>query len=230
MMKKFYSIIAVILLLAICILVLVACNDTISHSNKIFVTDFSETQEISVEVNVKNHTDFPNVKNYFEYKKDIDSLYEKISSKPKNGDVRLVDNTIIIDKHKDGRCYSCIIYKYDDNRYIVHSMTYTLGEWANNLAIFFPSYTLDKQISKTDDENTLYHCSLDINALKEYYSEHGYYTEIKDNELRVICLLRYPDKHSNYYTEGSDKALSWSIVYKDDNTIGFSNVVDDYQL
>lgn len=219
------------LILSICILILPACDDTISHSDKIFITDFSETQEISVEVSVKNHTDFPSVKNYFEYKEDINSLYEKISSKPKNGNARLIDNTIIIDKNKeDGRCYSCIIYKWKDNTYIVHSMTYSLGELANNLAIFFPSYTLDKQISNTDDKNTTYHCTFDINALKEYYNAHGYYTEIRDNELRVVCLLRYPNKHSNYHTDGNNKALSWSIVYKDDNTISFSNVVDCYQL
>ncbi len=230
MKKKNLNIIIVLCAtLLICVAMLCACNDTKKFSDEIFITDFSETKEITIEVDVKNHSILPDFSRVFEYKKDINKLYEEIVSSPKNRNVRLENGVIIVDKYYSCRYYSCIIYKDagDNNKYIVHSMAYSLGEWADNKAIFFPAYTLDKEISSSDDANTVYNCKMGINELKNYYTERGYLATITDNVLRVVTIQRYPTKFEGYY---GDKALAWSVVYVSENQIKFADIGDEFEI
>ena len=176
-----------VLILGILSLTLFACNDTLSNSKEIFVYDFSETYKISIKVAVKNHTYFPSEYNRFEFSKGIDKLYEKISETTSTA--RRQGDVIIIDRFADCRKYSCIIYPLSEGSFAIHPMCYTLGEWADNQAIFFPSFTLDKEIKSTDGENETYECSYNIENLQAYYNERGYKADIDGNVLKVVCLL-----------------------------------------
>ena len=204
---------------------LMACNDTKAYSNEIFIEDFSETYTISVKAKVRNHSILPEGSRTFEYSKGFDKLYEVIKSESLNGSALKDGDIIFIDQSVNGRTYSCIIYPTGEkNKYVVHSMTYRLGEWANRMQIFFPAYLLDKEISYNDSESTTYQCEYNIQALSGYYTQRGYYTTITDNVLHVVCLLRYPSTFSN----GLEKAISWSIVYENENTIRFADISNEY--
>ena len=203
---------------------LMACNDTKAYSNEIFIEDFSETYTISVKAKVRNHSILPEGSRTFEYSKGFDKLYEAINNAPQNGSALKYGDIIFIDQHFNGRTYSCIIYPTGEkNKYVVHSMTYKLGEWANRMKIFFPAYLLDKEISYYDSESTTYQCEYNIQALRGYYIQRGYYATINDNILHVICLLRYPS------TFEVEKAISWSIVYENENTIRFADISNEYK-
>ena len=226
-------------LLLVCSLILVcfsgftllACNDTRANSTEIFIDDFSGTYTISVKAKVKNHSTLPNATRSFEYGKGIEKLYECIiATPPYNQYVRIENNIIFIDLVGTGnRTYSCIIYpSKEKNTYIIDSMTYTLGEWAKHQAIFFPAFTLNKEINPYDNADTKYQCTYNINDLKTYYHERGYYTEIEDNKLKVICLLRYPSVFEGNDGEFGRKAISWSIIYENENTIRFSDAANQY--
>jgi len=210
---------------------LLACNDVKSTSKEIFIDDFSGTYTISVKAKVKNHSILPNAFRTFEYAYGIDKLYDTIIKAPHYSQFVHIDNDIIfVDLVDSGnRTYSCIIYPSDKkNTFIVHSMTYTLGQWANHQSLFFPAYTLDKDINPSDSETTTYICEYDIETLKEYYIKRGYYAEIKNNTLYVICLLRYPSVFEGEEGEYGRKAISWSVIYESDNSIRFADVENKY--
>ena len=224
--------IGVLAIVCYCSIALMACNDALSNSDKIYINDFSDTYTISVKAKVKNHSTLPGATRTFEYGKGLDKLYESIvATPPYDGWVRLENNIIFVDIVEQwGRIYSCIIYpSQEKNTYMVDSMTYVLGNWADNRSIFFPAYTLDKKISFNDDEGTTYQCSLSIEELKTYYTQRGYWAEINDNELRVVCLLRYPSVFEGKAGAFGRKAISWSIIYDDDRTIRFADICDRYE-
>lgn len=210
-----------------------ACNDTHAFSKYIFVRDFSETYTVSVKVNVKNHTEiWDRGYDYFEYNKGVDALYAKImDTPPNNAYVTRKGDLFFVDEQANGRIYSCIIYPSEEkNTFLVHSMTYTLGEWANNMAIFFPAYTLDKPIDCKDSADTVYKCSLKIDALAQYYEERGYMTSTNSNVLKIVCMLRYPSKFPGELGSFGHKAVSWSIIYESESSIRFADVSDGYEF
>lgn len=219
-----------IVLLCLCATAFLACDNTISTSDKIFIDDFSETYTISVKAKVKNHSTLPNASRSFEYGKGLDALYESIISTPPYSQfVRKENDMIFVDLASNTRIYSCIIYPGENkNQYIVHSMTYALGKWANNQSIFFPAYSLDREISSQDDADTKYNCAFSIEELKRYYTERGYLAEIQDNKLCIVCLLSYPYTFSK--NPDRRKAVSWSIVYESKNCIRFTDVSNDYPI
>ncbi len=215
----------------VCATILWGCNDTISYSKTIFIDDFSDTYTISIPVKVKNHSVLPEPKRVFEYSKGYDKLYEAISASSYASSVYKSGDKIIIDiRGVAGRMYSCMIYQAGEkNKYIVDSMTYVL-EWANNRSIFFPSYLLNKGIAPSDAEGTIYRCEFDIEALKNYYVERGYYAQIDGNTLKVVCMLRYPNSSFGDESNYGYKAIAWSVVYENENDIRFSDISDDYNI
>lgn len=219
--------ICVIFIVCFCLITATACNNKIRFSKEIFITDFSETYRISIKVSVKNHLNLPEPALSFEYGKGMDKLLEDINDSPSGCSARKDNNVILVDCYDNDRIYSCIIYPSGvKNEYIIHSLSYNLGEWAENRAIFFPAYTLDREINGLNDaEATTYDCSMNIDDLKNYYTQRGYYAEISDNALRVVCLIRYPSAF-----EYQDKAISWTVVYEDTNTIRFKDVTNEYKL
>lgn len=219
-----------VVLLCLCATAFLACDSTISTSDKIFIDDFSETYTISVKAKVKKHSTLPNASRSFEYGKGLDKLYESIiSTPPYNQFVHKENDMIFVDLVSNTRIYSCIIYPGENkNQYIVHSMTYALGKWANYQSIFFPAYSLNREISSQDDANTSYTCAFSIEDLKQYYTERGYLAEIQDNKLRIVCLLSYPNTFSE--NASSRKAVSWSIVYESENCIRFADVSNEYPI
>ena len=221
---KSISMIIAFAVVCLCASVFVACNDTRNFSKEIFVRDFSDTYTISVPVNVRKHTYFPNNYNTFEYKKGIESLYKEIGYM-----AYMKDDIIVVNAEDNGRKYSCIIYQSaESNKYVVHSMTYVLGEWAEHQAIFFPSFWLDKEISPDDSANTVYQCTGKIDLLASYYRERGYYAQIDGNTLKVVCLLKYPSVFSGTVGEYGHRAISWSVVYEDENAVRFADVSNEY--
>lgn len=221
---KLISLISAVAVICACAAVFVACNDTRNFSKEIFVRDFSDTYTISVKVNVRKHTYFPNDYNTFEYKKGIKSLYNEIGYT-----AYMRDDIIVINAEDNGRKYSCIIYQSGEpNKYVVHSMTYALGEWAEHQAIFFPSFWLDEEISPNDGADTVYQCACKIDMLASYYRERGYYAEIDGNTLKVVCLLKYPSVFNGTVGEYGHRAISWSVVYEDENSVRFADVSGDY--
>ena len=221
---KTVSMIIAMAVIFACASVFVGCNDTRNFSKEIFVRDFSDTYTISLKVNVRKHTYFPNAFNTFEYKKGIGSLYDEIGWVAYRK-----DNTIVVDVSDGDRLYSCMIYPSGvSNEYIVHSMTYTLGEWADYQAIFFPRYWLDREISSDDGADTVYQCSSKINVLQSYYRERGYYAQIDGNTLKVVCMLKYPSVFIGEVGEYGHRAISWSVVYESENTVRFADVSNEY--
>ena len=221
---KIISMIIAIVVICACAGAFVACNDTRNFSKEIFVRDFSDTYTISVKVNVQKHTYYPNDYNTFEYKKGIDSLREEIGYL-----AYMKDDFIIINAEDNGRKYSCIIYRSGEaNKYIVHSMAYVLGDWAEHQAIFFPRYCLDREISPNDGADTVYQCDYKINTLAAYYRERGYYAKIVGNTLKVVCLLKYPSVFSGTVGDYGHRAISWSVVYENENSVRFADVSSDY--
>lgn len=87
---------------------------------------------------------------------------------------------------------------------------------------------MDKEISPYDDVETVYQCSYDIETLKEYYIQRGYYAEIQNDTLKVVCMLIYPSVFEGEEGEFGRKAISWSIVYEDENAIRFADVSNRY--
>ena len=224
---KMIAMIIAIAVVCICAFTFVACNDTRNFSKEIFVRDFSDTYTISLNVNVRHHTYWPNSYNVFEYKKGIDNLYDEIWNECHVAYMR--NDTIVVDVSDGNRYYSCMIYPSGEkNKYIIHSMTYTLGEWADNQAIFFPGYWLDKEISSNDGADTVYQCAYKIEALASYYRERGYYAEIEGNTLKVVCLLKYPSVFPGEVGEYGHRAISWSVVFESENTVRFADVSSDY--
>lgn len=229
--KSIICLLCIFVIMCINATALSACNDTVAISNKIYIDDFSGTYTISVKAKVKNHSTLPNAERTFEYNKSIDELYATIIGNPpynqfvhKKNDIIFVDIISACD-----RVYSCIIYKSEgSNTFTVHSLTYTLGGWANHQAIFFPAYSLNKEISPYDTADTVYQCSYDIETLKEYYIQRGYYAEIQNDTLKVVCLLIYPSVFKGEEGQFGRKAISWSIVYEDKNTIRFADVSNQY--
>lgn len=228
--RKTFIYLCSFVMLCLCMATFLACDNTISTSDQIFIDDFSETYTISIKAKVRNHSTLPNASRSFEYSKGLDKLYESIIDAPPYSQfVRKENNMIFVDFRSDKRIYSCIIYPgASKNQYIVHSMTYALGEWANYQSIFFPAYSLNREISTQDDASTSYTCSFSIEELQRYYTERGYLAEIQDNKLCVVCLLTYPYT----FAENADnrKAVSWSIVYEEEYLIRFADVSNDYPL
>ncbi|MCM1306644.1 MAG: hypothetical protein NC037_03040 [Bacteroides sp.] len=224
-------ILAMLVMIFICssVMILSACNDTRTFSNEIFINDFSETYTISIPVKVKHHSILPDSGRSFEYSKGFDKLYNEISKSTLIGDTYKVNDNIVVDVLAYDRKYSCIIYPLGEkNKYMVHSMSYMLGEWAGYKEIFFPSYKLDREISSSDSESATYQCSYTIAALASYYKERGYYSAVSENVLHVVCLLKYP----SVFIGGDDnygKAISWSIVYDSEHTIRFADVANRYE-
>jgi len=233
-MKRAFSKIAAlcvsIALICICIMTLFACNDTKHLSKEISIRDFSDTHTISVKVSVRNHTCAPNAFQTFEYGKGFDKLYEAIKEDSVYRNSVQKDNGIIVIDFADNvRTYSCIIYPSGQaDKYVIHSMTYTLGKWADYQAIFFPSYLLDKEISPDDGAETTYRCAYKIDALAGYYKTRGYYAEISDNKLKVVCMLRYPTTFKGQDGEYGRKAVAWTVVYENDTLIRFADVSNSY--
>ena len=230
-LKGVKTMILLAVICCVCATILWGCNDTISYSKTIFIDDFSDTYTISIPVKVKNHSVLPEPKRVFEYSKGYDKLYETISASSYASSVYKSGDKIIIDiRGVAGRMYSCMIYQAGEkNKYIVDSMTYVL-EWANNRSIFFPSYLLNKGIAPSDAEGTIYRCEFDIEALKNYYVERGYYAQIDGNTLKVVCMLRYPNSSFGDESNYGYKAIAWSVVYENENDIRFSDISDDYNI
>ncbi len=229
--KKAFVYLCSIVVLCLCATAFIACDSSILRSDKIFIDDFSETYIISVKAKVKHHSTLPDASRAFEYSKGLDKLYESIiDTPPYNRCVRKENDMLFVDFASGTRIYSCIIYPgANKNQYVVHSMTYALGQWAIHQPIFFPAYSLNREISTQDDVNTTYSCSFSIEELKQYYTERGYLAEIQDNKLQVVCLLSYPRDLSET-SHIANKAVSWSIVYESENLIRFADVSNDYPI
>ena len=81
MNKRIYRFVVIVLSVVVsifCIALFTACNDTRRYSNEIFITDFSGTFRLSLDVKVQKHTFFPREYNSFVYKKGLDALYNEL--------------------------------------------------------------------------------------------------------------------------------------------------------
>ena len=236
MNKRIYRFVVIVLSVVVsifCIALFTACNDTRRYSNEIFITDFSGTFRLSLDVKVQKHTFFPSEYNSFVYKKGLDALYNELSSSPLYGQaVSRRGDALIIDYHANNRIYSFIIYSdknYDENGFDIHSMSYALGEWSGYKSVFFPAYLLDKKIdSDTNTPDTTYNCEYTITQLQTYYKERGYLAKIAGNELKVTCLLSYPK--INDFGSPCGKAVEWSILYEAENVLRFVEVSSEYAI
>lgn len=222
MKKRFLTVVTIVLVVVVCLSALVGCDGSSRHVKGIGCDDY--LFETGVSVIMSNRlpktarwgSDMEAIK----FKKGLPQLFDLMQMQD-GYEKTLYNDYVLIEKQGADKLYTWGIFPmsawvdgYDgEYDYVLTNMTCYLREDNDDYYFFFPVYAMEHPLLHWESSKNI-PFNMTIDQLAEFYTQHGFTTQVLDNVLVV---------HSPESAKNAHDYLDWEITFNFDGTVSVGN-------